>query len=69
MIEPIVLVHGGAGNIPDDRVLGKINGVKLAAKEGYKSLVNGGSVLDAVENAIRVMEIDDHFNAGNDNFF
>lgn len=64
MLEPIVLVHGGAGNITNDRVLGKINGVKLAAKEGYKILVNGGSVLDAVERAVNLMEDDENFNAG-----
>lgn len=64
MIEPIVLVHGGAGNITKDRILGKINGVKAATKEGYNVLKNGGSVLDAVEAAVKIMEDDENFNAG-----
>lgn len=58
------MVHGGAGDIPDSRVPGKINGVKLAANEGYKILNQGGSALDAVEAAIRIMEDDENFNAG-----
>lgn len=64
MVEPVVLVHGGAGNISNDRIPGKILGVKLAATEGYSVLKNGGSVLDAVERAIRIMEDDENFNAG-----
>ncbi|XP_025832186.1 isoaspartyl peptidase/L-asparaginase [Agrilus planipennis] len=63
-MDPVVLVHGGAGDITDDRVSGKIKGVKLAAVEGYKALKNGGSVLDAVESAVRLMEDDEYFNAG-----
>lgn len=64
MIEPIVIVHGGAGDIPDSRVLPKILGVKLAASIGYKILKNGGSILDAVEAAVVSMESDGAFNAG-----
>lgn len=64
-MEPIVLVHGGAGDIVDSRVPGKIAGVKLAATRGYQKLKDGGSVLDAVEAAVRSMEDDPVFNAGN----
>ncbi|XP_063916766.1 isoaspartyl peptidase/L-asparaginase-like [Zophobas morio] len=63
-MEPIVLVHGGAGDIPDSRVPLKIAGVKKAASLGYKILRNGGSVLDAVEEAVKSMEDDEAFNAG-----
>ncbi|GLV32979.1 uncharacterized protein CBL_08958 [Carabus blaptoides fortunei] len=63
-MECIILVHGGAGDIPDSRVPGKISGVKLAANVGYKVLNQGGNALDAVEAAIRVMEDDENFNAG-----
>lgn len=63
-MEPIVLVHGGAGEIPDSRVQLKIVGCKAAAKEGFRVLKNGGSVVDAVEAAVRVMEDDEAFNAG-----
>lgn len=67
-MEPIVIVHGGAGDIPDNRVQPKIVGCKLAASLGYKKLYNGGSVLDAVEAAVVSMENDEVFNAGN-NFY
>lgn len=63
-MEPIVLVHGGAGDIPDSRVPLKIAGVKKAVTLGYKILKNGGSVLDAVEEAVKSMEDDEAFNAG-----
>lgn len=63
-MEPIVLVHGGAGEIPDSRIQGKLNGCKAAAKEGYRVLKNGGSVLDAVEAAVKIMEDEEAFNAG-----
>lgn len=64
MIEPVLIVHGGAGDIPEDRVPAKIKGVKLAATLGYRSLESGGSILDAVEAAVVSMEDDEAFNAG-----
>lgn len=64
-IEPIVLVHGGAGDIPNSRDSGKLLGCKLATKLGYEKLQSGGSVLEAVEEAVRSMELDEYFNAGN----
>jgi beta-aspartyl-peptidase (threonine type) len=63
-MEPIVLVHGGAGDIPDSRVPLKLTGVKKAASLGYQILKNGGSVVDAVEEAVKSMEDDEAFNAG-----
>ncbi|XP_065078490.1 probable isoaspartyl peptidase/L-asparaginase GA20639 [Ochlerotatus camptorhynchus] len=63
-IEPIVLVHGGAGTIGEDRIPGKYRGSKLAARVGYQVLMSNGSVLDAVEEAVRIMESDSNFNAG-----
>ncbi|XP_058811657.1 probable isoaspartyl peptidase/L-asparaginase GA20639 [Topomyia yanbarensis] len=63
-IQPIVLVHGGAGTISEDRIPGKYRGSKLAARVGYQVLMNNGSVLDAVEEAVRIMESDSNFNAG-----
>lgn len=63
-MEPILLVHGGAGNIPNERVPGKLTGCKKSVQIGYKILKNGGSALDAVEAAVRYMEDDENFNAG-----
>lgn len=59
-----MLVHGGAGTIGEDRIPGKYRGSKLAARVGYRVLLNNGSVLDAVEEAVRIMEGDSNFNAG-----
>lgn len=65
MIEPVVLVHGGAGDIPEIRVPLKMTGVRKAARVGYEILSKPeGSVLDAVEAAIKIMEDDEAFNAG-----
>lgn len=63
-MEPIVLVHGGAGDIPESRVEAKLRYCKIAAKRGYELLKKGGSVLDAVEAAVRIMEDSEAFNAG-----
>jgi beta-aspartyl-peptidase (threonine type) len=43
---------------------GKYKGVILASQIGYNVLKNGGSSLDAVEAAIRSLEVDPYFNAG-----
>ncbi|XP_059617128.1 probable isoaspartyl peptidase/L-asparaginase GA20639 isoform X2 [Phlebotomus argentipes] len=63
-MEPIVLVHGGAGDIPDSRDQGKHNGALIAARIGYRVLKETNSVLDAVEEAVKSMELDENFNAG-----
>ncbi|XP_017475553.1 PREDICTED: probable isoaspartyl peptidase/L-asparaginase GA20639 [Rhagoletis zephyria] len=62
--EPVVLVHGGAGNIKDADVPSALYGVKLAARAGYEALKCGGSVMDAVQEAVRSMEINPQFNSG-----
>ena len=41
-ITPVLIVHGGAGNIPEERVPGKLRGVKLAAQIGYQKLTETG---------------------------
>lgn len=64
-MKPIIIVHGGAGDIGEEHIPGKMKGVKLSAKAGFEILQKGGSALDAVEAAVRVMEDDEYFNAGN----
>jgi L-asparaginase / beta-aspartyl-peptidase len=63
-MEPIVLVHGGAGDIPQSRVQGKLRGVRQSAQIGHYILMQTGCALDAVEAAVKHMEIDPDFNAG-----
>ncbi|XP_055912157.1 probable isoaspartyl peptidase/L-asparaginase GA20639 [Eupeodes corollae] len=63
-MQPILIVQGGAGDITDSRVPGKLTGIKNSIRIGIKILENGGSALDAVEQAVRSMELDENFNTG-----
>ncbi|XP_017016275.2 probable isoaspartyl peptidase/L-asparaginase CG7860 [Drosophila takahashii] len=65
MPRPVLLIHGGAGDIPDSRVAGKFAGIKQALRSAWRDLNAGeGTALDAVEAAVRSMELDENFNAG-----
>ncbi len=59
-----IVVHGGAGNIPESNADLYSAGVKKAAEIGLDVLKSGGSALDAVEAAVRYMEDDPTFDAG-----
>src|SRR5258708_37519364 len=59
-----VLVHGGAGDVPPDRVSRHVEGCRAAAVLAAQILRAGGTALDAVERAVVVMEDDPLFNAG-----
>ncbi|XP_077163370.1 isoaspartyl peptidase/L-asparaginase [Paroedura picta] len=63
-MKPVIVVHGGAGRIFKEREEGSRSGVRKAALKGYSILKGGGNALDAVEEAVAVMEDDPHFNAG-----
>lgn len=64
-MEPILLVHGGAGEISNDKKAQELlDGVKHAAKEGYKALKANNSLLDGVEIAVRILEDNELYNAG-----
>lgn len=60
----VVVVHGGAWAIPDECAKACVDGVKVAAQEGFSVLTRGGSALDAVEAAVRNLEDNTVFNAG-----
>ncbi len=61
-----IIVHGGAGNYINDTVSNnKIKSViLLAVEQGYKVLEKGGTALDAIEVAIKILEDSPLFNAG-----
>jgi beta-aspartyl-peptidase (threonine type) len=65
---PVLVIHGGAWAIPDDMVEAHLNGVRTAIAAGWRVLDGGGSALDAVEEAVVVMEDDDTFDAGRGSF-
>ena len=65
---PVLLVHGGAWDIPPDQLEAHERGVRRAAEAGYSLLADGGSALDAVEVAVTVLEDDETFDAGRGSF-
>ena len=54
--------------MPDDMVEAHINGVRNALAAGWRALERGGTSLDAVEEAVVVMEDDETFDAGRGSF-
>lgn len=64
MMKAVLVVHGGAWAIPDELAEASVAGVKDAAWAGGIILKRGGSALDAVEVAVRVMEDNPVFDAG-----
>jgi beta-aspartyl-peptidase (threonine type) len=67
-IDPVLVVHGGAWAIPDEMVEAHLNGVRNAMAAGWQVLQRGGPALDAVEEAVVVMEDDETFDAGRGSF-
>src|SRR5712692_4966819 len=65
---PVLVVHGGAWAMPDDMVEAHINGVRNALAAGWSVLARGGAALDAIEEAVVIMEDDDTFDAGRGSF-
>ena len=69
-----LVIHGGAGGIDRSRIGKELDGEIRAALEralqaGETILASGGSALDAVEAAVRVLEDEPHFNAGRGSVF
>jgi L-asparaginase / beta-aspartyl-peptidase len=63
-----LVVHGGAGDILDEEAEAHCAGVRAAALRGWAVLQAGGSALDAVEAAVRLLEDDPAFDAGRGGF-
>ncbi len=59
-----IIVHGGAWDIPDDLVHDHHEACLAAVQAGWALLRQGGSALDAVEQAVRVMEDHPALDAG-----
>ena len=66
--DPVLVIHGGAWAMPDDMVDAHINGVRHALAAGWRVLERGGSSVDAVEEAVVIMEDDETFDAGRGSF-
>lgn len=61
---PVVVVHGGAGHIPKERSDLSTSGVCSAVRSAYALLQGGGSSMDAVVEAVLLLENNPSFNAG-----
>ena len=66
--DPVLVVHGGAWAMPDEMVEAHIKGVRNALSAGWSVLARGGTALDAVEEAVVIMEDDETFDAGRGSF-
>jgi beta-aspartyl-peptidase (threonine type) len=60
---PALIVHGGAGADPGGREELR-GGMREAVAAGWRALAEGGTALDAVEAAVRLLEDHPRFNAG-----
>ncbi len=59
-----IIVHGGAGHVPEASRAAHAEGARRAAMAGFEVLRRGGSAVEAVERAVKVLEDDPVFNAG-----
>lgn len=59
-----IIVHGGAWDIPADLHADHLSGCRAAAEAGWELLMRGGTAVDAVEAAVRIMEDLPVFDAG-----
>ena len=64
MTKPVILVHGGAGEWPENKHRAALAGVERAAARGWKILRGRGTAMDAVEAGVVSMEDNPIFNAG-----
>ena len=67
-MDPILLIHGGAWDMPDDAIAAHERGIANALAAGYAQLERGRTAVDAVQAAVAVMEDDETFDAGRGSF-
>jgi beta-aspartyl-peptidase (threonine type) len=63
-MRPALIVHGGAGAAHAEMGGAQLVGCRAALRAGWQVLAPGGSALDAVCEAVAVLEDDPNFNAG-----
>jgi len=64
MVEPVLVVHGGAWDIPDNEIQAHEIGIIHAIETGWVLLERGESAVTAVETSIACMEDNPVFDAG-----
>ena len=55
-MKPAIIVHGGAGPWPDETDAERAESLSAAVTHGWRVLKAGGSALDAVEQAVQILE-------------
>lgn len=63
-MRPVLIVHGGAGAVPEERRPLHAAGCRDAADRGFEVLADGGRAIDAAIRACEALENDPLFNAG-----
>mgnify|MGYP000490910105 FL=1 len=63
-MRPSIIVHGGAGRLRGEDVERRLEVLKEAAEKGYAVMVSGGTALDAVVEAVVLLEDSGLLNAG-----
>lgn len=63
---PVLVAHGGAGTVPKDMEKAEIAcaGLQAATRAGFSILQKGGSAMDAVVEAVTLLENNPSYNAG-----
>lgn len=64
MSEPVIVVHGGAGDIPDTRHEAKFKGMLTAIRKAHATYIHTSCITDACQEAVEYMENDEAFNCG-----
>ncbi|MCR8463525.1 MAG: isoaspartyl peptidase/L-asparaginase [Candidatus Korarchaeota archaeon] len=64
MMKPAIIAHGGAGDVPLDLAKKRLDGVIEAVSYAWDLLISGDSALNAVVEAVRIMEDNPWLNAG-----
>jgi isoaspartyl peptidase/L-asparaginase-like protein (Ntn-hydrolase superfamily) len=56
-MRPVIIVHGGAGRVREEEWAEHQEGCREAAVSGWQRLTQGGSALDAVEQAVALRSL------------
>ena len=54
-MKPVLLVHGGAGRVPEDGGTGAREGLEVAASLAWRVLEGGGPAMEAVLAAVQAL--------------
>ncbi len=59
-----IIVHGGAGQCPEEQIAERLDGCRAAALAGWRVMAKGGTALDGAQAGVVALEDNPLFNAG-----